>query len=54
MEEGGKDYYTLDKRMDLLHLNAMRKFIAKVKHHIYARIYTDVNISKFYANTMRI
>ena len=39
--------------MDLLRLNAMRKFIAKfianVKH-IYARIYTDVNIYKFHAN----
>ena len=36
--------------MALLRLNAMRKFIANVKHHIYARIYTDVNIITFYAN----
>ena len=40
----------LDKKMALLCLNAMRKFIANVKHHIYARIYTDVNIITFYAN----
>ena len=33
--------------MDVLCLNAMRKFIANVKHHIYARIYTDVNIYSF-------
>ena len=32
--------------MDLLCLNAMRKFIANVKHHIYVRIYMDVNIDK--------
>ena len=36
--------------MALLRLNAMRKFIANVKHHIYAHIYTDVNIITFYAN----
>ena len=41
---------TLDKKMALLRLNAMRKFIANVKHHIYARIYTDVNIFTVYAN----
>ena len=35
---------TLDKKMALLRLNAMRKFIANVKHHIYARIYTDVKM----------
>ena len=49
-----KDRYrfwtALDKKMALLRLNAMRKFIANVKHHIYARIYTDVNIITFYAN----
>ena len=36
--------------MALLRLKAMRKFIANVKHHIYARIYTDVNIYTFYVN----
>ena len=30
--------------MDLLRLNAMSNFIANVKHHIYACIYTEVNI----------
>ena len=36
--------------MTLLSLNATSKFIANVKHHIYARIYTDVNMYTFYAN----
>ena len=36
--------------MALLRLNAMRKFIVNVKHHIYARIYTHVNIYTLYAN----
>ena len=36
--------------MALLRLNAMCKFIANVKYHIYVRIYTDVNIYTFYAN----
>ena len=36
--------------MALLRLNAMRKFTANVKHHIYACIYTDVNIFTVYAN----
>ena len=36
--------------MALLRLNAMRKCIANMKHHIYARIYTHVNIYNFYAN----
>ena len=40
--------------MALLCLYAMRKFVANVKHHIYARIYTDVNIYTFYANIYRI
>ena len=34
----------------LLRLYAMRKFIVNVKHHIYARIYTHVNIYMLYAN----
>ena len=40
--------------MALLRLNAMRKFIANVKHHIDAHIYTDVNIITFYANIYNI
>ena len=41
---------TLDKKTALLRLNAMRNFIVNVKHHIYARIYTHVNIYTLYAN----
>ena len=45
---------TLDKKLDLLRLNSMRKYVANTKHYICAHIYIDVNIQYIYANICNI
>ena len=53
-DESTGGVHPLDKKLDLLRLNSMRKYVANMKHYICAHIYVDVNIQYIYANICNI